>query len=369
MTKKRLAAWLLAAFTGLSLHYLLLVIGCLITKGDLSPASFLALMTERLTQPGDAVRYLDIAENGYVTEGENAINLVFYPLYPFLVRLLSLGTGRYALAGVALSHLCFAGACAMLYELLRLDGGPREAFGGVLLMSAWPFSMFVLGVYSESLFLLLSIGCLYCMRRDRMPAAGICGFLAALTRVQGMLLIFPLVYAAVRRVCREKRFRGRDVCALLPIGGFLVYLAVNYALHGDPFKFLEFEAGEPWYQTTQWVGQTLADQASMVGEYPGLAPYIYWPQLILFFFSALVLLTGLRQKAPVEYVLYGAVYLGFTYLSGWMISGGRYLLGCVPLFLILARVRTPAVRYALFTLEGMLFFFYNLLFLMAYAIM
>ena len=369
MKKKRLLSWLLAAATGLSLHYLLLILGCLTAKGDLYPASFLALLTERLTAPGDAIRYLDISANGYTAAGENAINLVFYPLYPYLVRLLSLGTGQYALAGVILSQLCYAGACGFLYELLRLDCDGKAAYGGVLLMSAWPFSMFVMGVYSESLFLLLSIACLYFMRRDQMPLAGVLGFLAALTRVQGMLLIFPMVYAAARRLCRGGRFRGRDLCALLPVGGFGVYLLINYALHGNPFQFLAFEAGDPWFQTTQWVGKTLYDQAHMITEHPGLAPYIYWPQLILFFAAALTLLWGIAKKAPVEYMLYGAAYLGFTYLSGWMISGGRYMLGCVPLFLILSQVRRPAFRYILFAAEGMLFFFYSLLFLLGYAIM
>ena len=37
----------------------------------------------------------------------------------------------------------------------------------------------------------------------------------------------------------------------------------------------------------------------------------------------------------------GGAYLGMCYLAGWLISGGRYLFGCLPLYLIGASLPRP----------------------------
>lgn len=368
--KEKLRAWLAVAGVSLGLHYGMLILAQLIISGDISPAALLSLMKSRLTEPGDASRYLDIAQNGYVTEGENAINLVFYPLYPLLMRFLGVIFGSVPAAGIFISQLSFAGAAVLLYELILLDSDARAAWRGVLLLNLYPYSMFVMGVFTEGLFLLLTIGCLYALRRRRFLGAGMLGFLAALTRVQGMLLIFPAVYELLMLRLKEKRpFCWRDLGALLIPAGFGVYLCINWALHGNAFQFLAYEAGEPWYQFTAWIGPNIAQQYQMGQEYPALRAIIYAPQIALYFAVLFTLFVGLRRKERMSHLLYGGVYLGFTYLSGWMISGGRYLLCCFPAVLILARQREGLAQRL--TLLGMvlLFFAYSMFYLMGYAIM
>lgn len=332
---------------------------------------FWKLFFDRLAGAGDAPRYLDIALNGYVREGENAINLVFYPLYPLLTRGLSFLTGAPALAGVILSHLCYAGAVIALDELLLVDHTEEQAFFGVLLFILYPFSMFVLGVYSESLFLLLSILCLYALRKGRYPAAGVLGLLASLTRVQGMLLLLPgLSEPLLRRFGPEKRkLRPADAAVLLIPAGFLIYLLINRRLYGNPFQFLLFEANAPWYQTTKWLGTNLQTQLEMLSTAPQLAVIIYVPQIVLFFIGLGALLFGLYRGEPLPLLIYGGAYLGFTYLSGWMISGGRYMLCCVPLYGCLSRAQKPAPRFAMLLISALLFVLYNAAFLIGFAIM
>ena len=371
MEKKRWIAWLSVAGAALGVHYLMLILACFAIQGGFSFSGLAQLIHDRLTQPGDAVRYLDIAKNGYVRAGENAINLVFYHLYPYLIRGLSWLTGSLEAEGLMLSQFSYAGASVLLYELLLPEQGQQRAWEGVLLLALYPFSMFAIGVYSEGLFLLLTIGCLYALRRRNFLAAGCVGFLAALTRVQGMLLLFPAVYEAVAlRLGPEKRkFQGRDAALLLIPAGFCVYLGINYALHGDCFQFLRYEADAPWYQTSKWIGENIARQYEMARAHAGLSLIIYWPQIALYFLALAVLFWGYRQGARMSDLLYGGVYLGFTFLSGWMISGGRYMMSCVPLFILLAGMEEGLGKRALFAAEGMLFFAYSLFFLMGHAIM
>ena len=321
---------------------------------------------------GRRPRYLDLAENGYVTEGENRINLVFYPLYPLLVRGLSYLTGSLPVAGIVVSQVCYAVSSVLLYELILMDADARCAWDGALLMALYPFSTFVMGVFSEGLFLMLTIGALYALRRDRMPAAGIIGFLAALSRTQGMLLFFPAVYQWIRRCFLEKDGRSpkfTDLFLLLIPLGFFAYLCINHHLYGDWFKFLQYEEAPPWYQSTQWVGRNIAQHYSMAVEYGGLGYVIYYVQIALFFVILGVLIYGVWKKESMMYLLYGGVYLGFSYLSGWMISGGRYMLGCVPVFIILAKQRDGLPRRLILAVSALLFFAYSLFFYKAYAIM
>lgn len=369
--KNNLRVWMAIAGVCLGLHYLVALLAQAFMSGDLSPAAVLSILKNRLTTPGDASRYLDIAQNGYVVEGENAINLVFYPLYPFLTRLLGIVLGNFPLAGVVISQLSFAGAAILLYELILLDSDAHAAWRGVLLLNLYPYSMFVMGVFTEGLFLLLTIGCMYALRRQRFIWAGVIGFLAALTRIQGMLLVFPAVYEVlILRLGRERRaFRWSDLCILLIPAGFGIYLCLNLALHGNAFQFLEYEAGEPWYQTTAWIGANIAQQYQMGIDYPALRLVIYTPQIVLYFFALLTLFWGIKRKERTSHLLYGGVYLGFTYLSGWMISGGRYLLCCFPIFLILSRQREGLLQRLLFLAMGLFFFAYSLFYMMGYAIM
>ncbi len=363
--------WLAIAGMCLGVHYLMLILSHILISGSFSFQGLWDLAVQRWTTPGDATRYLDIAENGYVHSGENAINLVFYPLYPLLVRLLGAVVRSLPLAGVLVSQCCYAGASVMLYELILQDAGEREAWDGALLMALFPFSVFVMGVFSEGLFLLTAISCLYCIRTKRFLAAGMTGFLAALCRTQGMLLLFPAVCELfLLRAGEEKRpFRWKDLAVLLIPAGFGVYLLINYALHGNFFQFLLYEAAAPWYQSTKWVGENLSQHYSMALEHPGLSAIIYWPQLILYFAVLGVLLWGLWKRERISYLLYGGVYLGFSYLSGWMISGGRYMLCCVPVYLILCKVRSAGARRAILFVSALLCFAYSLFFYKSFAIM
>ncbi len=363
--------WLLVVLTVLLLHYLALALHIVITSGSFSFEKLGDLIEGRLMEPGDATRYIDIARHGYVTTGENAINLVFYPLYPLLMRWLGWLTFSLPLAGVIISHVGYCAASILLYELMLLDGDRRNAWDAVLLLSLYPFSLFALGVFTEGLFLALSIGCLYALRKRNFLAAGVVGFFAALTRTQGMLLFFPAVYewVTLRFGPKKEKLRWQDAFLLLIPAGFGVYLGINAALWGNCFQFLKFEAGEPWYQSTQWIGENISLQYRLARDYPGLAWFIYYLQIALYFAALAVLGYGVYKKERMMYLLYGGVYLGFTYLSGWMISGGRYMLCCVPLFIILGKLKDGLARRFLLLATGLLFFLYSELFLRGYAIM
>lgn len=371
IVRSRYMSWAAVAAACVGIHYMMLLMFLAMDGQGITYPVFSKLIQSRLMEPGDATRYIDIAQNGYVTQGENAINLVFYPLYPLLIRFLGKLTFSLPLSGVIISQVSYAVASVLLYELILLDADRRCAWDGILLMACFPFSMFAMGVFTEGLFLALTIGCLYALRKRQFAAAGILGFFAALTRTQGMLLFFPAVYEWImlRFGPKKEKWKVSDLFLLMIPAGFGVYLCINAVLYGNCFQFLKFEAGEPWYQSTQWISTNIAQHYGMGQDYAGLAWIIYYAQIFLYFFALAVLLYGLKKKERMMYLLYGGVYLGFTYLSGWMISGGRYVFCCVPLYLILCKIKKGLPRCFLLFLEALLFVAYSRFYLYGFAIM
>ncbi len=137
----------------------------------------------------DALWYLRIAGHGYQTAREVA----FCPLYPLLMRAVSVLTGSLAAAGIVISMAGLLMGLIFIRRLTELELGPRAASATVELLAVSPVAVYLSAVYTEGLFLALSAGSLYCARRGRWFTAGLLGGLAALTRVTGVVLAVPLL--------------------------------------------------------------------------------------------------------------------------------------------------------------------------------
>ena len=182
----------------------------------------------------DAIHYLDIARHGYT-----AANTVFYPLYPLLMRIVSALTGSLPLAGGLVSLCAFVVALWLLARVTEDELGPRAARATVVLLAFAPLAFFFTAVYTESLFLALSLGCFHAARRDRWGLACGLGTLAALTRVTGVLLILPLAWMA----WDARSARWRRLLALAVIPGALLGYSAFLGLHGlDPLGPIKGEA-------------------------------------------------------------------------------------------------------------------------------
>lgn len=159
---------------------------------------------QRLLAPAarwDASWYVLIAQHGYSAGSGPAgtARAAFFPLYPLLVGMVGTTGLPLVVAGIAVS---LAAAAAALYGLHRLTAlelsgtGParaREAARlAVLATALFPMAFFLSAVYSESIYLALSIGTFWFARRGRWAWAAALGALAAATRSTGILLVVPI---------------------------------------------------------------------------------------------------------------------------------------------------------------------------------
>jgi Mannosyltransferase (PIG-V) len=179
----------------------------------------------------DAFWYLHLAMHGY---GPHDGSTVYYPVYPLLIKLLAWPLGGNAmLAALVVSNVCFAGLLIAVHGLVAARHGEAAARRTLLLLCVFPTASFLLGAYTESLFLLLVVACFLAMERGRMGLAGALAFLAALTRLQGIVLALPLLWVALQD-WRAGRHQMRPwlAAAMPPLGSLLFMAYVRIALHG-----------------------------------------------------------------------------------------------------------------------------------------
>jgi Gpi18-like mannosyltransferase len=145
----------------------------------------------------DSDYYTAIALHGYTFRNVEWPSIPFFPLYPLLIRLiLPLCGGDVALAAALIANSAFALALVFLDQLLRIDFGVVLATRTILVLLAFPMSLFFAASYTESLALALTVLVVWALRRQYWWLAGIAGFFLALTRLPGILAapIILLIY-------------------------------------------------------------------------------------------------------------------------------------------------------------------------------
>jgi Gpi18-like mannosyltransferase len=285
----------------------------------------------------DAPHYLDLARMGYVSEGVEARWIVFYPLYPWLVRAASFVLRDDLLSAFFVSALASVAAGLLLRRLAQLDETDAAARASVFFMFIFPTSYFLHIGYTESLFLALAVGSFLAARVGRWWVAGLLGGLAAMTRVNGLLLVPALAFEAwdeYRRVGR--RWRPGWLWVACVFAGFGVYLLINLEVHGDAFAFLRIQ-GEFWYKhlTGPWVGIQETWRAIWSRE-PSDAQMVGWQE---FFFVLLGL--GMTVWAWLRLRTSYAVWMSCNWLlwtsTKFVLSVPRYTLVMFPAYFLFAR--------------------------------
>jgi hypothetical protein len=144
---------------------------------------------------------------------------------------------------MALSLACFAGSVVLLHRLVAAEFDRGLADRAVLYLCLAPLSFFLQAVYTESLFLFLSLACVAAARAGRFRLAGLAALLAALTRSTGVLLFVPLaVYYWSQRGWDLRRTDRHVANLLLPLEGLLVWMAYLALAFGKPLAFSTAQA-------------------------------------------------------------------------------------------------------------------------------
>ena len=296
----------------------------------------------------DAQHYLDIATIGY-----HGKDIAFFPLYPFLMKVLGNLIGDHLVAGLIISNLAFFVALAYLYALTKKEfGDDSTAFHAIFYTAIFPTAIFFSAVYTESLFLALTVASVYYARRGNYVTSGIVGGFAALTRPEGVLVALPLAYEiwrGWREGQRTAAFRGLIGLALVPTGLF-VYMSYLYALVGDPMAFDKVQANWNRHLAPPWV--SITNTFHQIAIHPLASPTTVNHLIeLMFTFAFLVLMVISFRVLRPSYSIYFAASLLVPMSTASLMSMPRFELVVFPAFMLLALWgRRPVVNSAIVSL-------------------
>jgi hypothetical protein len=322
----------------------------------------------------DAVWFLAIAGEGYGTDPQRP---AFFPLYPLLARAAGVLVGSTVVGGVLVSLTALAAALYLLRRLTALELGAPAARLAVWLTAAFPMSFFFSAVYSEALFLAVSVGCVHAARMDRWATAGVLGLLATATRSAGVVLLVPLAVLLWQHR-HTGLARRAPWAALVPLGAaaFCGWLALRGGGARAPF-----DAQAEWYRELAvpfsgvWEGTVAAwdgarqllsgSRTPVYFEASGGDPFEtawanleQWGYLVL----AAVGLVGVARRLPPAYAGYVAAALALPLSAPVapqpLMSLGRFVLVLFPLAMwggwwLSRRGRTARAAVALVWVAGL----------------
>jgi hypothetical protein len=286
----------------------------------------------------DAYWYLDIAQNGYYLRGEKDIaNVVFFPLYPLLVRMLGpLAGGNLVLAGWILSSVFLGLALCMLTRLAQEFHPEIDPLLPAAFLLVFPAAFFLNALYSESLFLFLSLSTVLWALRRNFFLASICAALASATRIAGVFLCVLLVVEFVQaNGWRALLTRRAWPLAWAPAGA-LAFFVYHWIAFGDFFLYLRVQSLYGRDFEMEAVDYAIRNNPDLVNTAYDLA------------FTAMAILMGIiaLRRFRISYGLYMLISLGIALSSGTDLGVARYSMVLFPIYYIAAGIRSSVGRSA-----------------------
>ncbi len=307
-----------------------------------------------IDQPGDLLRmwshwdaphFLDVIVFGYrdgdssglvgphgyrsIYPDDLALYIVFFPLFPWLATIVNVVIDDPLVSAFVVTTVASMFVAPLLYRLVRHDEDASIALRSAWFLLIFPTAYFLHIGYTEAVFMALVLGSFLAARTERWWLAGVLGGLAALARINGLVLIPALAAEAftqwLQRPPAERRLRVEWLSIGLVALGFAVYLGLNYAIYGTPFEFLRV-------QHDHWFKSLAAPWDAIGGAFNWFKSDKPDNQLMYGFMELLFVAIGLA----------GTIYAAFRFRPSWFIwMAGNMLLFVSTSFLL----STP--RYAL----------------------
>jgi len=316
------------------------------------PSRFRVSENEALNLPvrWDAGWYLSITTGGYRWNPERETkkqNIAFFPGFPLAIyvfaRLFGGSILSHVAAAVFLSHAAFLWALVYLYRLAReICGDAHRARDVILLIATYPFAVFYGAIYTESIFLLGSVGAVYEFKARRWGRVAAWGLIVGLTRPNGFMLALTLgALGLVQRIWTRGDVSTRNRLSALaavasPVLGVALYSAYIWILTGNPLQWSAQHAA--WGRT--FTGATpFVKSAEFAAEhgfelYARTAPFELVNGIAAAFALVAAIPVALRLGLP--YAIFILANIVPPLLAGGFISIGRVTATMFPIFIWLA---------------------------------
>jgi len=267
----------------------------------------------------DAPHYLYIAEHWYTNVGDEANFIVFFPLYPLIIR--------NVFSGIFISSILFIAGCYLFYKLIQIDFSKKVAGAAIIIMAIFPTSYFFNAPYTESLFLFLFAVSFYAARKSNWILAGLAIALACITRPFGILILPAILVEWF--VSKEHNYKSLPIIIFPSIFSISSYLYLNWSIYGNIFEFQKILANH-------WQKNFMSPIASIVNTWR-IAPTIAlgWFEAITITLSWIIIPFAFKYLRK-SWALYYTLSIILFSSTSFILSTPRYLLSIPPIFVLIA---------------------------------
>lgn len=289
----------------------------------------------------DTIHYLEIAEFGYDFD---LVNTVWPPLYPFVIKILSLFIKPSLLAAIFGSNIFLISGIFLLFLLITELFDEITAKNTIFYLLMFPTAFFFVAPYSESLFLTLSVSVFLLIRKKKWLWAGVVSSLAALCRVQGIILVVPIFVELIRNYYKDRNLKcfltNSFSCLFAPFVYGIYSFYVHFGLKADwPWETL----ASYWGQRFAWPWEGF--YFTILSIFGNTKVIDYSPTIVKILnisisMVSIYLLLKVWKKIPISFSIYSWIMLfiiiGKVDYNDTLVSTIRYLLTVFPIFIALA---------------------------------
>ncbi len=333
----------------------------------------------------DGIHYLLIAGQGYTN------NLGFLPFFPTLIHSVAslfgggepFGAAQF-FTGLFLANLFFLASLYLIFKLLRLDYSVAKSYQVIVFLLAFPTSFFFGSIYSESIFLLLTLAAFYFARKKQWVLVSIAGFFLAITRIVGIFILPALIiefFQQEKVIHRWKALTVRERLQLffkfLPLCfvplSIMAYAFYNYLQKGDYLYFLHAHGNLGNGRAVDAVisiPQTVYRYGKILFSVP-VAQFEWWIGLLeisTFFIVLLLLVLAIKKKVRLSYIVFSCLCFLLPVLSGTFSGLPRYSVILFPIFITLMLIKSKVVKVFYIIISTILLFILLMFFSKGYFI-
>src|SRR5579859_2342093 len=339
----------------------------------------------------DGVHYLLITDYGYKGIGYEQ---AFFPLFPYVIlhtlrELFDMKMQTMFLTGFSVVNIFALLFTYMWFIFVKEKWGSAVAWLATILFFSFPTAFFLGAVYTESLFLFLIVLSFYAAERKWWAVCGIATALATATRIVGIFLVPALlteVFLQYSKKVSKKTFSIKHITEFLKsewqkivwvlfgsIGMFSYMLFLALGEFHDPFYFIRIQHAFGGVRSVNPVlyPQVLWRSFNILRTYRpfDFRYFAYIQEFVVGLFGFLGLLWSFKfVRFSLIVFAFGAFLL--PPLTGTFSSMPRYILVCLPLFLLLTKVleKKPSFTLLWLSVSTVLLIINTMLFIQGYWI-
>lgn len=273
----------------------------------------------------DSAHYVSIATEGYKFPQQ-----AFFPLWPLLIKIVSL-TGISPFIASFILSIIFGLSTFILFYILavKLIGKPSAKYALILFVS-FPSTMFLHAGYTEGLFLTLTLLSFLMMERKSYLLSAIFAGFSTMARLTGVGVI--AIFLTLRQPVSQKLF-----LLFISLSGLIIYMLFLQFQFGNWLLFVD--AQKAWCQS-QGRCQFIFPLTPLL-EYGRLvamgwvkptldSPFLDWSASVIF----LVMSTAVFKKFKLDYFIYSLVVILLPLFSS-TVGMIRYVLVAFPIFFVI----------------------------------